>query len=67
MSRRKIRTAEELEALPLGSVVLTVSGVAFQKQFKGEWFEASRWDGTNSSASLVQYGQVKLLHEGEDY
>ena len=59
---RVIETAAELDALPVGSVVLDKDGAANQKDGIGDWFDA-RGDSSAPSYLMKHFGPVTVLHE----
>ena len=60
-----IGTVDQLDALPEGSVILTVDGVAFQRSETGMWFEAG--GGYEGCGALAKHGApIRLLWTGEE-
>ena len=55
-------TLEELEALPVGSVVLDTDGFAWQRERRGRWLNQGFY---RTSPELLSHdGPVRLLHRG---
>lgn len=59
--RRVIDTVDELDALPVGSVVLDKNGDAAQRNPRGDW-NRNLWD-MDAKALLDGYGPVTLVYE----
>lgn len=55
---REITTAEEMDALPVGAVVLDVTGWAWQRETVTRW----RGDRGSTAAPGVHLGPFTVLH-----
>lgn len=62
--RRVIDRPEEMDALPVGSVVLDLSSHAWEKYPDDEWYSTELDDGF-SSRRLIRIGSVTVIHEPE--
>lgn len=65
---QQVTTAEELEALPVGSVVMAFNSDGDQlvslKDFDGQWEQAGTSDGWQPKGIIENYTSATVLHVG---
>lgn len=64
---RRVHTVEQLDTLPIGSVVLgyddDLDQLVSRKSVDGYWQEAGTDDGWQAAGIIQWYGSVTVLHE----